>query len=278
MTNAARSRALGMLQAGLSTRNVAATFGVAQSTISRLLQRFNATNTVSDRPRSGRPRSTTRRQDIFVRTSCLRNRRMSARGLQCELRRATGVNISDQTIRNRLRDVNIRSRRQAVRIPLTPRHRRLRLAWCRQHLRWNRHEWSRVLFTDESRFNLHFNDGRIRVYRRRGERFHDVNVREIDRYGGGSVMVWGGIAAGQRTALQFIDGRLTSQRYVDEILRPVVTPFLQRMGPNSILQDDNALPHRGRIAQNYIQRNGINRIDCSLSEIPSDRRTSPVKI
>ena len=61
-----RYQALGMLRAGQSTRQVAAVFGVAQSTISRLLQRFHATNSVSDRRHSGRPRATTLRQDNYL--------------------------------------------------------------------------------------------------------------------------------------------------------------------------------------------------------------------
>ena len=50
-----RSQAVGMLRAGQSSRQVAAVFGIAQSTMSRLLQRFNATQSVNDRRRSGRP-------------------------------------------------------------------------------------------------------------------------------------------------------------------------------------------------------------------------------
>ena len=61
---------------------------------------------------------------------------VNARVLQRELRTAVGVNVSDQTIRNRLNAANLRSRRPVVRIPLTRRHRRLCLEWCRPHLRW----------------------------------------------------------------------------------------------------------------------------------------------
>ena len=57
-----RARAIGMLQSGLSTRRVAAIFRVAYSTMSRLMIPFNATNSVKDRRRSGRPKATTPRQ------------------------------------------------------------------------------------------------------------------------------------------------------------------------------------------------------------------------
>ena len=45
-------------------------------------------------------------------------------------------------------------------------------------------------FSDESRFYLQRGDGRVRVYRRRNERYADWCVLERDRFGGmGSVMV-----------------------------------------------------------------------------------------
>ena len=59
-----------------------------------------------------------------------------ARTLTHELRTAAGVNVSCQTIRNRLRSRNLKPRRPAVRIPIIRHHRRLGFDWCRQHLRW----------------------------------------------------------------------------------------------------------------------------------------------
>ena len=82
---------------------------------------------------------------------------------------------------------------------MLPRHRVARENWCRQHLRWTAKQWANVLFTDESRFTVSFNDGRVRVWRRPGERFVDATVRQGDRYGGGSVMMWGGISSYHRT-------------------------------------------------------------------------------
>jgi len=47
------------------------------------------------------------------------------------------------------------------------------------------------------RFCLDFTDStdkRTRICRRRGKQFQAANIAEYDRYGGGSVMVWGGIS------------------------------------------------------------------------------------
>ena len=59
-------------------------------------------------------------------------------------------------------------------------------------------------------------------------------------YNGGSVMVWAGVTSDRRTDLIVVPGILTGQRYIDEIFRPHVVPFLRPMGNNGIFQDDNA--------------------------------------
>ena len=67
-----RQRALGNLEAGMDARQVARAFGVHVSTIYRLTDRFLQNNNVVDRPRSGRPRVTSQRQDRnIVRTACV---------------------------------------------------------------------------------------------------------------------------------------------------------------------------------------------------------------
>ena len=208
LSDADRGRALGWLQEGVALREVGNRLGVTHSVIQRLRDRFNNTGSVQEPRRSGRPRLTTRRQDHFVVLSSLRSRTATANTLRGQLRAASNITVSDQTIRNRLHEANLRSRRPAVRPPLTPAHRAARLAWARRHLAWTRQQWSRVLFTDESRFTMSFNDGRIRVWRRPGERFNDAVVREHDHFGGGSVMMWGGFALHHRTPLHQIHGNL----------------------------------------------------------------------
>ncbi|GFX88537.1 DDE_3 domain-containing protein [Trichonephila clavipes] len=47
-------------------------------------------------------------------------------------------------------------------------------------------------------------------------------------------------------------GTLTSQRYVDDILRPHVGPFLNGL-PGAILQQDNARPHTARVTQDLLR-------------------------
>ncbi|ROL51658.1 Transposable element Tc1 transposase [Anabarilius grahami] len=118
--------------------------------------------------------------------------------------------------------------------------RRNRLECANAHIRWHLALWRGVLFTDESRFSLYRADGRQCVWRCVGERFADVNIVDRVAHGGGGVMVWAGVCYGQRTQVRFIDGILNAQRYRDEILRPIVVPFIH--DHHLMLQHDNARP------------------------------------
>ena len=120
-----------------------------------------------------------------------------------------------------------------------------------------RQQWARALFSDESRFNLSHHVGRIRVFRRRWERFADNCLIERDQFGGGSIMVWGGIMGRRKTNLIVVQGNLNAQCYINQILRPEAVPFFQRHGP-AILMHDNARPHVARIYRQFLNKNNVN--------------------
>ncbi|GFT79027.1 transposable element Tcb2 transposase [Trichonephila clavipes] len=136
-----------------------------------------------------------------------------------------GVAIVPQTISRHLAEANFKSKRPFRALPLTPEHRQLRLQWCQARSMWNVTDWQKVVFSDESRFVLGTDDNRVWVWRR--------------------------LAYDSRSTLIVIRGTLTDQRYVDDILRPHVGPFLNGL-PGSIFQQDNAPPHRARVAEDFL--------------------------
>jgi transposase len=113
------------------------------------------------------------------------------------------------------------------------------------------------LFSDESKFNLKFRDGRVRIYRRRRERFADGCVKETDRFGGDGVMVRGGISHVGKTNLKIVVGNLNGIRYRSEILAPIVLPFIRTHHFNHVFQQDNARCHISRVAMNFLNDNHI---------------------
>ena len=80
-------------------------------------------------------------------------------------------------------------------------------------------------------------------------------------------MMWGGISAGGKTDLLIIRRILNAQRYLHEILTPLVIPYAGTVGEGLILMDDNARPHRARVVEQFLedQGGGEDGLACQLS-------------
>ncbi|GFW89497.1 transposable element Tcb2 transposase [Trichonephila clavipes] len=95
-----------------------------------------------------------------------------------------------------------------------------------------------------------------------GSRNNPALVHESVRFGGGGVLVYGGLSIDGRADLYIIrDGPLTARRYRDEILRPIVVPYAAAIGDDFILMDDNCRPHRANLVEDFLFEEGIVRME-----------------
>ncbi|GBO26284.1 hypothetical protein AVEN_121126-1, partial [Araneus ventricosus] len=142
-----------------------------------------------------------------------RNRGATVSQLSRDLYAATGTRVSRVTVSKRLHETGLFARRPAVCVPLNSTNRRVRLAWCREHIEWSMDQWATVLFTDECGFSLTTDSRRTYIWREPGTRYLPSNVREIDHYGGGGLMIWAGIMLDGRTPLHVFErGAVTGVR------------------------------------------------------------------
>lgn len=249
-------RAVGLLEGGMRQVDVARQLGVTQSVISRLYSRYREHGDVSERHR-GRERATTRRQDRFLQLNARRRRNITAPELQIMLQETHHVQVSSETVRRRLREVNLNSRRP-LRVPVINRaNRRARRLWAQEHVRWMVNDWRNVLFTDESRYGMYPDSRRSRVWREPGNVQRLRFAQETHRYRGGTIMVWGGIRLGGRTDLVLLEGSMTGVMYRDRILQPIVLSHAESFGPAFTLMHDNARPHTSRVAMQFLEENNI---------------------
>ncbi|GFW86550.1 transposable element Tcb1 transposase [Trichonephila clavipes] len=97
------------------------------------------------------------------------DRSVTPRTVTQHIQSVTHHSVSVRTIRCRLQQSGLSARRTLLGLPLTQNHRLFRHQWCNERRKWAA-EWNEVVFTDESRICLQHHDGRIRVWKHRGER------------------------------------------------------------------------------------------------------------
>ncbi|UYV73751.1 USP2 [Cordylochernes scorpioides] len=224
-----RGMVIGLKREGWSIRQIAADTHLGASTVHRLWRRWLEQGNVAIYRNASATRVTSARVDRRILRQAVAAPQATCTAILQHVQDTLDHSISTRTISRRLVANGLHSCRPLRRLPLTPPNRRQRLEWCRARSTWMT-EWHRVVFSDESRFCLSSDSRRVRVWRRRGERSNPAAIVTLLR----------------------IQGTMTAQRYVDDVLRPVTLPYLQGV-PNALYQQDNARLHTARISQQALQ-------------------------
>ncbi|GFS95251.1 transposable element Tc1 transposase [Trichonephila clavipes] len=207
-----RGRIVGLPEAGLSYRAVAARVQRNSSTIMRVSKQCTYEGRTARKSGSGPRNVTSARDDRRLVRRAQTDRTASSRQLAAQRSTATGVS----SIRRRLLQRGLHAR-----IPFyTGFLSRKTIATCGYNgPMCIGAGGQQVIFSDESRFNLWNHEGRIRVRRYAGERHIPECIIERHSRRTPGVMVWGAIAYHGRSQLLRIVGNLNSIRYINEVLQ-----------------------------------------------------------
>ncbi|KAJ8874257.1 hypothetical protein PR048_025100 [Dryococelus australis] len=143
---------------------------------------------LTDKPRSGWPRATTPRQDRTIAMIAKGNRRASVPVILRSFQDISGHRVSQRTIGRRLCE------------------RGLNTGVGMEH-------WGKVLFSDESRFQL-YSSRKIRVRRTRTKQYLPDCLTIAVQGGGCAVMAWGCTSAAGTGILRFIEGTMDTTEYI----------------------------------------------------------------
>ncbi|GFX61641.1 HTH_Tnp_Tc3_2 domain-containing protein [Trichonephila clavipes] len=230
LTDFDRGRIIGLREAGWSNRRIGRHLGRSDMVVARCWQQWITEGRVYRRGGSGRPRNTNDREDRAIRRVATSAPTTSLASIQRHLPPSRHPVPSRETIRRRLTEVGLRSRRPLRRLPLTPHHRQCRLDFCRPRATWSVTDWRRVIFSDESRFSLSADDHRTRVWRRTGQRSDPAFIVERHTAISQGVTVWG-VNSSFGTHRIIFSGpshkTLTASQIRDDILTPIVLPCYQ---------------------------------------------------
>lgn len=193
-----------------------------------------------------------------LKTLSLCDRFKTAAKLRAELAQDGGNDISVRTVRRRLQKSGLRGCVAATKPFISTINKQKRLRFAKAHRHWTVEQWSRVLWTDESKFNLVGSDGAVYVRRRPGEALADSCTKKTVKHGGGNIMIWGAMSAKGRGRLYKVDGKLNADQYLG-ILQNVMKPSMQDAfgDGNGIFMQDNDPKHTARATKQWLRDSGI---------------------
>lgn len=235
-------------RSGLRQVEISTVFNLHKSVVSKTISNFKTRNSLKSIKKSGRPRKTTKKIEMVIKKIAQAHPHKSANQVLCEL---PGVNISSKTVQRRLREAGLFSRRAAKKPFISKKNQKARLNFAKKYLYWSVNDWRKVLFSDESKFNIFGSDGIRWVHRPEGKRFNPKYTRATVKHGGGSCMVWGCFSAYGTGPLHIIEGTMDRFVYLD-ILKNVMLPFAEDNLPLAwIFQQDNDPKHKSKIIQEW---------------------------
>lgn len=127
----------------------------------------------------------------------------------------------------------------------------------KHHLYWD-HQWRKIIFSDEKKFNLDGPYG-FAYY------WHDLRTKEKifskRQSGGGSVMVWAAIGYQNKSDLTFIDTRMNAVAYQRMIKLHLPHYGNDWAGPRWKFQQDNAPIHVARSTLTFLEEKKIDTLD-----------------
>ena len=125
----------------MSHRDIGIRLNIPHQTVTSFLKRLATRGSVENIHRPGAPRKTSNSDDRYIVRTAERNTRIPL----TELRAETISNISEQTLRRRLREAGIRKWRAVDRPLINKKQARQRLAWAKAHRHWTVEDWRKVL-------------------------------------------------------------------------------------------------------------------------------------
>jgi len=243
---------------GLSLNEIAKKLNKSRHAVQNAYKKHLESNTLVDKPRSGRPRESTKRQDRMLKRLVLKNRRSSSKNLATQWYNAAGPSKSPKTVRRRLNEQGLRGR-IAIKKPFISKiNQQKRLKFALEFLHFTKTDWQMVLWSDESKFNLVGNDSRRTfVWRSKNEAYKPECLQGTVKHGGGSIMVWGCMSSFGRGHLHQVEGIMNGAIYTD-ILRNHLLPSATALFPAAlpwIFQHDNDPKHTSKVARNFLAAN-----------------------
>jgi transposase len=236
-----------MLECNVPVREIAVKVGLSEKAVYGIQRRHKENGTIYPKPKSGRPKKLTERDARELVRTVREDPRASLR----DITNSMATKVSVDTVRRALVHEGFASRIAVKKPFISDVNKAKRLAFALEHRNWTKERWRRVIWCDESTFEIGKNSRQVRVWRRVDEKYLPGHLAPTFKSGRSSLMIWGAISGYGKSKLAFMDrGRRTAVDYVDMVYRGPLLEMMKRV-PGAILMEDGAMIHRSNAPKQW---------------------------
>ena len=209
-----RAEMVGMAKVGTSPKKIAQIYETQEETVTDILKKNDDTGLVNDRPRSGRPKKTNKREDRHMFNHLRSNPDTSSRDMAINIAPTFTENkISRWLVQDRLKEWGLKPYVARKKPLLKPEQIEKRLKWAEEHIDWTVDDWKHVAFSDETPLCLFQSYGRKFIWVFPGEQLLNQNLNKTVKFGGGKIQVWGIFSYWGAGPLHRINGIMDGEKY-----------------------------------------------------------------
>lgn len=259
---------------GKSLREIGKIVHKSFSTIRNIVNKYNSSHQISDLPKTGRPKKLSPRQISRIRREVTNNPFSSAVQIAQRVSQESEIAVSASTIRRALYSEGLHGRVPRKKPFISARNKERRLEFARNHILSTQDFWNGTIFTDESKFEIFGGKRKRKIWRKVNDEMNPKNLLPTVKHGGGSVMVWGCMAASGVGNLVFIESTMRKEDYL-RILRSNLRQSVQKLGLSEdwTFQQDNDPKHTAHIVKNWLQ----NHVPNQLNSPPQSPDLNPIE-
>lgn len=226
-----------------SQRKIAEKYSVSRGAVQKIILKHQRVGSVADRSGRGLKRKSDHREDSRIIREIKKDPFVTIRGVKEKL----NLTISERTIRRRIAEHGLKSYFARKRPFISKVNKEKRLRFARTHINKPLEFWKRVIWSDESKFELFNKKRRLRVWRKSDEGLQDKHLQATMKHGGGNIMVWGCFSWFGVGNLVLINGIMTAEGYIDILNENLEESLLKmELEDNYIFQQDNDPKHTAK--------------------------------
>ncbi|CAJ0838371.1 8859_t:CDS:2 [Entrophospora sp. SA101] len=179
----------------------------------RQIAKWCEQHSLEDAPKPGQPSTINETIKNKIVNLITLQRCSSAPEVQKCIEGKENISISSPTIRHILHANGLVSRIKRKKPYLSSKHQKRQLEFAKEHEHWTIKDWSKIIWSDESKFKVFGSDGKQYYWKHPEEPLNHFHIKPTVKFGGGSVMIWGCFTSRGVGGFCRIDGMMDAKLY-----------------------------------------------------------------